>query len=98
MKYKKLILKFYSYDKFCVKVKFTKIGNKIKMEIPFKMFCSQSKEELPRNYVYDKNDMCWGTLLSKSDLRKLENKPLFKKVALNNFFHHTCDGARKNNK
>lgn len=47
-------------------VRFTKIGNKIKYELPVRMFCTAMQREIPNSQCYDKTDGLYVSWLGRN--------------------------------
>lgn len=73
-----------SFEKrsFKVKVKFTKIGNKIKYELPFKIFCHRMERELPHTGTFDKTDMLYSVWIGDVDKAFKKSNIIYRKVNL----------------
>jgi len=76
-----------------IKVKLTKIGNNIKLEIPFKMFCNSMKSELPRSMTYQKTDLLFKSILGNVDSSFKKCSTIFKTININQIYDK-CDSPR----
>jgi len=73
-----------------LKVKFTKIGNKIKCQLPVKMFCEEMNSEIPNSMTLDKTDGIILSWFSDVDKSFKSQKVIFKKVNLS-LVYDKCD-------
>jgi hypothetical protein len=73
-----------------LKVKFTKIGNKVKYKLPVKMFCEQMNKEIPNSMNLDKTDLLIKTWLGDVDKVFKNKTTIYKKVNLN-MAYDKCD-------
>lgn len=76
-----------------IQVKFTKIGNKIKYELPFNIYCTVMKKFDSRSKTLDKDDGLILTWLgTKQEIDKLfkNRNVIYKKVELVQKYDH-CD-------
>lgn len=67
---------------FKVKAKFTKIGNKIKYELPFKIYCHDMKRELPHTGTFDKNDGLYKSWIGDVNKAFKNTNIIYRKVNL----------------
>lgn len=77
-------------------VKFTKIGNKIKYQLPVKMFCTRMNEYVANSMTLDKNDLVITGWLGNNvnDLFKIRNT-IYKKVDIGQVYDD-CDIPKSN--
>ena len=73
-----------------LKVKFTKIGDKIKYQLPVKMFCERMNTEVPNSMTLDKTDGLIVSWLGDVDKLFKNKKTIFKKVNIN-LAYDECD-------
>jgi hypothetical protein len=73
-----------------LEVKFTKIGNKVKYQLPVKMFCERMDTEVPNSMTLDKTDSLIVTWLGDVDKVFKTKKTIFKKVNINQAYDK-CD-------
>jgi len=74
-----------------LKVKFTKLDNdKIKYQLPCKMFCDRMNEEIPNNMTLDKTDSVIKIWLGDSD-KAFKNKNVIYKVVNIRQVYDPCD-------
>lgn len=78
-----------------VKVKFTKIGNRIKYELPFVMVCRREPNsgELGRTWTLDKTDSLFSVWLGDVDKAFKNRKSIIRKVYLGQIFD-CCDSGK----
>lgn len=75
-------------------VKFTKIGNKVKYKLPFKMFCKRMQTFIANSGTLDKSDTLITSWLGKdSDSLFKKTKTVFVKVNMNQIYDK-CDSPR----
>jgi hypothetical protein len=65
-----------------LKVKFTKIGSKVKYELPMKIHCTELNCEFAHSGVFDKNDLLWKRWLGNVDKAFKKCDVIIKKVEL----------------
>jgi len=73
-----------------LQVKFTKIGHKIKFELPVKMFCEKMQKELPNSFTFDKTDLIFNSWKINVDKAFKTSNVIFKKVDINQIYDE-CD-------
>lgn len=79
-----------------IKVKFTKIGNKIKYQLPCKLFCTEMNNEIQNSLTLDKNDRQIIYWLGTNPERLFKNRnSIIRKVNIQPW--DSCDvlGTRK---
>lgn len=81
-------------DKLILEVKFTKIGNKIKYELPVRMFCERQNNEIANTMTLDKNDSTIIVWLGKNPDRLFKkSNVIFKKVFIGQVYDK-CDKVK----
>lgn len=73
-----------------LRVKFTKIGNRIKYELPVKMYCTEMQTELPNSGTLDKTDCLYKVWLGDVDKVFKKTNVIYKKVFIYQLYD-PCD-------
>lgn len=81
-------------DSLELKVKFTKIGNKVKFKLPVRMFCVRMCNEVQNSMTLSKEDGLIKAWLGDVDQVFKNNNTVIKKVCLN-FVYDSCDKPKK---